>query len=102
MPLPTLEDLKDKGIKKPRVQDGKLETTRARPTKEKIDTDIDERDFENLTNLKEQEIKNKINSKFLESRNERINILNKDKAKEIENLKKKRKNRMKRISLFLK
>jgi preprotein translocase subunit SecA len=45
---------------------------------------IDERDFENLTNLKEQEIKNKINSKFLESRNERINILNKDKAKEIE------------------
>ena len=45
---------------------------------------IDERDFENLENLKEQEIKNKINSKFLEARNERINILNEDKAKEIE------------------
>ena len=57
MPLPTLADLKDKGIKKPRVQDAKIETTRARPTKEKIETDIDERDFEVNTVEERQERK---------------------------------------------
>jgi preprotein translocase subunit SecA len=34
--------------------------------------------------LKDQDFKEKINSKFLESRNERIKILNEEKAKEIE------------------
>ena len=45
---------------------------------------IDDKEFENLTNLNEREIKGKINSKFLDARNERINILSKEKAKEIE------------------
>jgi len=41
-------------------------------------------EFENLTNLKDQDFKNTINSKFLESRNERIKMLDEEKAKEIE------------------
>jgi len=45
---------------------------------------IDDNEFENLTNLKDQDFKEKINSKFIESRNERIKILNAEKAKEIE------------------
>ena len=45
---------------------------------------IDDKEFENLTSLNEKEIKDKINSKFLDARNERINILSKEKAKEIE------------------
>ncbi|MDA9646198.1 preprotein translocase subunit SecA [Candidatus Pelagibacter sp.] len=45
---------------------------------------IDDSEFENLANLKDQDLKEKINSKFLESRSERIQILNEEKAKEIE------------------
>ncbi|MDA9956248.1 preprotein translocase subunit SecA [Candidatus Pelagibacter sp.] len=41
-------------------------------------------EFKSLTNLKDKEFKEKINSKFLESRNERINILDEERAKEIE------------------
>jgi len=45
---------------------------------------IDDDKFENLTNLKEQDFKDKINSKFIDSRNERIKILDEERAKEIE------------------
>ena len=45
---------------------------------------VDDIEFENFTNLKDQDFKEKINSKFLESRNERIQILDEEKAKEIE------------------
>ena len=45
---------------------------------------VNDNEFENLTNLKDQDFKEKINSKFLESRNERIKILDEEKAKEIE------------------
>ena len=45
---------------------------------------VDDREFENLTNLKDKDFKEKINFKFLESRNERIKILDEEKAKEIE------------------
>jgi len=45
---------------------------------------VDDNDFKNLTNLKDQDFKEKINFKFLESRNERIKILDEEKAKEIE------------------
>ena len=41
-------------------------------------------EFENLINLNDQEFKERINSKFIEARNERINMLNEEKAKEIE------------------
>ena len=45
---------------------------------------IDSNEFENLKDLKNQELKEKINLKFLDSRNERINILDLVRAKEIE------------------
>ena len=45
---------------------------------------FDDNEFENLTNLKDEDFKEKINFKFLESRNERIKILDEEKAKEIE------------------
>jgi preprotein translocase subunit SecA len=45
---------------------------------------VDDNEFENLINLRNEEFKKKINSKFLESRDERIKILNEEKAKEIE------------------
>jgi len=45
---------------------------------------IDNNEFEKLTNLKDQDFKEKINFKFLDSRNERIKILNEEKAREIE------------------
>jgi preprotein translocase subunit SecA len=45
---------------------------------------INDSEFENLTNLKDKDLKEKIGSKFLTSRNERIKILNDEKAKEIE------------------
>jgi len=45
---------------------------------------FDEKEIINLTNLKSQEFKEKINLKFLETRNERIKILNEEKAREIE------------------
>ena len=45
---------------------------------------ISQQELRDLINLKDQDFKEKINSKFLESRNKRINFLNEDKAKEIE------------------
>jgi preprotein translocase subunit SecA len=45
---------------------------------------IDDNEFEKLINLKDEDFKEKINSKFLISRNERIKILDEEKAKEIE------------------
>ena len=45
---------------------------------------FDEKDIKNLANLKDKELKEQINLKFLNTRNERINFLDKEKAKEIE------------------
>ncbi|WP_415300297.1 preprotein translocase subunit SecA [Candidatus Pelagibacter sp. Uisw_134_02] len=45
---------------------------------------VNENEFQNLTNSNNISFKEKINSKFLEARNERIKILDKEKAKEIE------------------
>ena len=45
---------------------------------------FDEKEIENLIGLKDQEFKEKINSKFLNGRNERIKFLDEEKAKEIE------------------
>jgi len=45
---------------------------------------VNDEEFENLVNSKENEIKDKINSIFLSSRDERAKLLNIDKAKEIE------------------
>jgi len=45
---------------------------------------FNESEFENLTNLKDEVFKEKINSKFLGSRIERIKMLDEEKAKEIE------------------
>ena len=45
---------------------------------------VDDKEFEDFTNLKNDDFKEKINSKFLDSRNERVSMLNQDKAKEIE------------------
>jgi preprotein translocase subunit SecA len=45
---------------------------------------IDENEFENLIKLKDQDFKEKINSKFIDTRNERIKIMDQEEAKEIE------------------
>jgi len=45
---------------------------------------IDENEFKDLINLNDKDFEKKINSKFLESRNQRIKILDENKAKEIE------------------
>ena len=45
---------------------------------------FDEKEFKNLLSLKDEELKKKINLKFLETRNERIKFLGEEKAKEIE------------------
>ena len=45
---------------------------------------IDDKEIESFANLKDVEIKEKINSKFIDARNERINILSENEAKEIE------------------
>ena len=45
---------------------------------------IDNQEFENLKNLKDHELKEKINLKFLDSRNKRIELLSEEKAKEKE------------------
>ena len=45
---------------------------------------VDDQEFEILINLKDKNFKEKINSKFIEARNERIQMLNEEKAKEIE------------------
>ena len=41
-------------------------------------------EYENLVNLKDENFREKINTKFLESRNDRVKILGEDEAKEIE------------------
>ena len=45
---------------------------------------IDDKNLESFINLKDQELKEKINSKFVDTRNERINLLSEAEAKEIE------------------
>jgi len=45
---------------------------------------IDDDEFKDLTDLKEEDFRKKIHLKFLDSRNERIKLLNEDKAKEVE------------------
>jgi len=45
---------------------------------------IDNQDFVNLISLKDQDFKEKIYSKFIDARNERIKMLDEEKAKEIE------------------
>ena len=45
---------------------------------------VNNEEFEHLTCLKNQELKEKIDVKFLDARNERIKLLNENKAKEIE------------------
>jgi preprotein translocase subunit SecA len=45
---------------------------------------VDEEEFNNLIDSKDQEFKQKIDSKFTESTNERIKMLDEEKAKEIE------------------
>ena len=45
---------------------------------------VDDNELKNLTNLNDQDFKEKISSKFLTSRNERIKIINEEKATEIE------------------
>jgi len=45
---------------------------------------IDDKEFEKLINLQDKDFKDKIDSKFLDSRNERIKMLDEDKAKDIE------------------
>ena len=45
---------------------------------------IDDDEFENISNLNDQEFKEKINSKFIEARNERIKMLDDERAKEVE------------------
>ena len=44
----------------------------------------DDEEFKNLLDLKDQDFKEKVNFKFLKSRNERVEMLNEEKAKEIE------------------
>ena len=44
----------------------------------------DDEEFEKLINLKDQEFKERISSKFLDSRSERVKLLDREKAKEIE------------------
>ncbi|MDA7714002.1 preprotein translocase subunit SecA [Candidatus Pelagibacter sp.] len=45
---------------------------------------INDDEFKSLVDLNDQDFKEKINSKFIEARNERINMLSEEKAKEIE------------------
>jgi preprotein translocase subunit SecA len=45
---------------------------------------VDDQEFKDLINLKDQDFKEKINSKFVESRRERIKMLDGERAKEIE------------------
>jgi len=45
---------------------------------------IDDQEFKDLINLEDQMFKEKVNSRFLDARNERIKFLDEDKAKEIE------------------
>jgi preprotein translocase subunit SecA len=45
---------------------------------------IDDQEFKDLIKLEDQMFKEKVNSRFLDARNERIKFLNEDKAKDIE------------------
>jgi preprotein translocase subunit SecA len=45
---------------------------------------VDDVEFQNIIDLKDEELKEKINSKFLSTRNERIKLLSEEKAKEVE------------------
>jgi len=45
---------------------------------------VDDQEFKILINLKDQDFKEKINSKFMEARSKRVQMLNEEKAKEIE------------------
>jgi len=45
---------------------------------------VDDVEFQNIKDLKDEELKKKINSKFLSTRNERIKLLSEEKAKEVE------------------
>ena len=45
---------------------------------------VDDNEFKDLTDLKNEDFKEKLNTKFIESRKERIKILDEEKAKEIE------------------
>jgi preprotein translocase subunit SecA len=45
---------------------------------------INDDEFKSIIDLNNQDFKEKINSKFIDARNERINMLNEEKAKEIE------------------
>jgi preprotein translocase subunit SecA len=45
---------------------------------------VDDQEFASFISLKDQNFKDKINSKFVEARNERIQMMNEEKAKEIE------------------
>ena len=49
-----------------------------------IGKSFEEKEIEDLLNLKKKELKDKINLKFLDARNERIKLLEEEKAKEIE------------------
>ena len=45
---------------------------------------VSEAEFQDIINLKDKELKEKINSKFLDTRNDRIQLLGDEKAEEIE------------------
>src|SRR6056300_384109 len=66
----------------------KLSTTKNNEFNNQLKTllgkSVDDNEFKNVTELKDEEFKNKINSKFLEARNERIKMLDEEKAKEVE------------------
>ena len=66
----------------------KLSTTKNNEFNNQLKTllgkSVDDNEFKNVTELRDEEFKNKINSKFLEARNERIKMLDEEKAKEIE------------------
>ena len=66
----------------------KLSTTKNNEFNNQLKTllgkSVDDNEFKNVTELKDEEFINKINSKFLEARNERIKMLDEEKAKEVE------------------
>ena len=73
-----LIDLKNQSLSKNKHNEFKIQL------KSLLGKSIDDYQFKILSNLKDQELKEKIDFKFLEARNERIKILDEEKAKEIE------------------
>ena len=73
-----LIDLKNQSLSKTKHNEFKIQL------KSLLGKSIDDYQFKILSNLKDQELKEKIDFKFLEARNERIKILDEEKAKEIE------------------